>query len=677
MSERKTMTNKLLLLGCDGMDPRLTRKYVDMGVMPHVKQFIERGACRHDLVLLGGHPTVTPPMWTTLACGCYANVHGITGFFRKGNDIDEIEYNFDSRKCLAEPLWNVFAEAGKKTLVWHWPGSAWPPTSESPNLMVVDGTSPGSVGMAVAQVEFELFVGASEEIPEVTFLSKIPMEAHAACVVTNLKLEDDGGDNLNSESLCGEDAKKSHPMVMYKESQKTTNITEAGVDLVQSPIKPASGWLAAPEEAKEFTILMSHGLVRRPALILPNSEGIYDRVAVYKTKKDLSPLVVLEVGKIVTNIIDEAIKDDRIYRVNRNMKLLRLDPQGKTLTMHISGAMDTENDSVWHPKRLFQAVAEHVGYPTPTSQLGRQDSMLITECMLDNWNVTADWQAKAMHYVIEAEGIEVVFSHYHAIDLQGHMFTKHLAERPFNRQPVTVAEKWMQDLYIQADNYLGQFLHFLDEGWTIFIFSDHGLVAPAYGIPDLIDAAGVMTPLMEEMGYTVLERDENGQRLGKIDWSKTRAVLQREGHIYINLKGKYDHGIVEPTDQYELEEQIMTDLYSLRDKESGHRIVALALRNRDAVLLGMGGPECGDIICWHAEGYNFDHDDCLSTTWGEGDTSVSPLFIAAGTGIKAGFETDRIIREVDVAPTAALLGGVRMPKQCEGAPVYQILSEEW
>ena len=186
-----------------------------------------------------------------------------------------------------------------------------------------------------------------------------------------------------------------------------------------------------------------------------------------------------------------------------------------------------------------------------------------------------------------------------------------------------------------------------------------------------------MTPLMEEMGYTVLERDENGQRLGKIDWSKTRAVLQREGQIYINLKGKYDHGIVEPTDQYELEEQIMTDLYALRDKESGHRIVALALRNRDAVLLGMGGPECGDIICWHAEGYNFDHDDCLSTTWGEGDTSVSPLFIAAGTGIKAGFETDRIIREVDVAPTAALLGGVRMPKQCEGAPVYQILSEEW
>lgn len=677
MLERKAATKKLLLLGCDGMDPRLTRKYVDMGFMPNVKKYIERGACRQDLVLLGGHPTVTPPMWTTLATGCYANVHGITGFFRCGNDIDEIEYNFDSRKCLAEPLWNCFAEAGKKTLVWHWPGSAWPPTSDSPNLMVVDGTSPGSVGMAVAQVEFEFFVGASEDIPQITFQSKIPMEAHAACVVTDLKLDENSGDNLNSEALCGEDAKKSHKMVMYKESQMTTNITESGVDLVQSPIKKATGWVAAPENAKEFTILMSHGLIHRPALILKNEDGIYDKVAIYKSKKETDALVVLEVGKIAVQIIDEAIKDDKHYKVNRNMKLLRLDPEGKSLTMHVSGAMDIENDSVWHPKKLFKEVGENVGYPTPTSQLGRQDSMLITECMLDNWNATADWQAAAIQYLIDHEDIDIVFSHYHAIDLQGHMFLKHLADRPFNRNPITTAEKWVRDLYIQVDKYLGKFLHYLDEEWTVFIFSDHGLVAPKYSIPQLIDAAGVMTPIMEKMGYTVLQRDEKGNRIGKIDWGKTKAVMQREGQIYINLKGKYDHGIVDPKDQYELEEQIMTDLYALKDEESGHRIVSIALRNKDAVLLGMGGPECGDIICWHAEGYNFDHDDCIATAWGEGDTSVSPVFIAAGKGVKKNYITERVIREVDVAPTVAVLGGVRMPTQCEGAPIYQILDNEY
>lgn len=287
-------------------------------------------------------------------------------------------------------------------------------------------------------------------------------------------------------------------------------------------------------------------------------------------------------------------------------------------------------------------------------------------------------------HLIESENLDVVFSHYHAVDLEEHMFIKHLAERPFNRNPVSVAEKWMEDLYVQTDYYLGKFIHLLDEGWTILIFSDHAQVAPAHEIPPLVDMNGTCTPLMEELGYTVVNRNEKGD-VTSINWTKTKAIMQREGHVYLNIKGRDKHtladgtvidGIVDPKEQYELEEQIMTDLYSLKSKETGHRIVSVALRNRDAVLLGQGGPEAGDICCWIAEGYNFDHDDCLSTTYGENDTSVSPIFIAAGKGLKKGYATDRIIRQIDFAPTVAVLGGVRMPAQCEGAPIYQIFEEE-
>lgn len=151
----------------------------------------------------------------------------------------------------------------------------------------------------------------------------------------------------------------------------------------------------------------------------------------------------------------------------------------------------------------------------------------------------------------------------------------------------------------------------------------------------------------------------------------------QSNNIYINLKGRTANGIVDPADKYELEEQIMTDLYGYKHPISGKRVISIALRNRDAVLLGYGGPECGDICFWVAEGYNYDHADSLSTTLGECDTSVSPIFIAAGKGLKKGYKTERIIREVDLAPTVAFLAGVRMPKQCEGAPVYQILEKEF
>ena len=444
MLERKAAADKLLLLGVDAMDPRLTKKFVDMGLMPNMKKYIERGACREDLVMLGGHPTVTPPMWTTLACGCYANVHGITGFFRCGDDIDLVGYNLDSRNCHAEPLWNVFAEAGKKTLVFHWPGSSWPPTSDNPNLMVIDGTSPGAVGMSTAQIESEYIVGASESIEKVAFLPKAPIEASAACVITDLEVtESDDAGVLGSFSNTSGGIRT----FIWDMSQIAAASSEAYVDLMQSPIIPATGWLNAPEEAKEFTLLFSHGAVRRPALILKNENGKYDSVAIYKNKKAEKPIAVCTLGQMVTQVVDDAVKGDKTYKGNRNLKLLRLDENGKELTMYVSGAMDITNDSVYHPKRLYQEIVDYAGYPTPTSFIGRQDSMLITECMLANWYVSADWQADAMHCLIEKEDLDVVFSHYHAVDLEEHQFIKHLADRPFNRNPVSVAEKWIQDLY--------------------------------------------------------------------------------------------------------------------------------------------------------------------------------------------------------------------------------------
>lgn len=83
-------------------------------------------------------------------------------------------------------VWNVTAEAGKKTLVWHWPGSAWPPSSESPNLTVVDGTSPGGVNMSSAQVDGEFIVMASEKNDVIEYRSGAMTDAKVPCVVTGL-----------------------------------------------------------------------------------------------------------------------------------------------------------------------------------------------------------------------------------------------------------------------------------------------------------------------------------------------------------------------------------------------------------------------------------------------------------------------------------------------------------
>ena len=75
------------------------------------------------------------------------------------------------------------------------------------------------------------------------------------------------------------------------------------------------------------------------------------------------------------------------------------------------------------------------------------------------------------------------------------------------------------------------------------------------------------------------------------------------------------------------------------------------------------------------EGYNRLHGDGLTTARGYFGTSATPVFIAAGEGILKNFATKRVIRQVDVVPTICALLGVRVPNECEGAPVYQILEE--
>lgn len=666
----KVMSEKMMVLGVDGLDPRMTRKLVDEGKLPNIKKYIENGAQRHDLVLLGGHPTVTPPMWTTLATGCYANVHGITEFFRHSHDeLDGMGYNLDSSLCKAEQLWNVFAENGKKTLVWHWPGSSWPPSSESENLFVVDGTVPGPVATAVAAVDSEFLVGASTELSETKFIPKVESATPEPCVVDNVPTVQTEATTLSDPSEL-----RSSIKIYIKETTDGASMLAPKIsliDMAQSPIKDAKGWADAPDDAKEMTLLLSGGLIRRPGLILKNENGIYDRVAIYRSKKEAAPMVTLLVGKMVYDILDEAYKNDVKYEAVRNMKLMDIEPDGSRLKLFVSTAMDIHNDSIYSPKEIYQSIVDNVGYFSGTSNIYTQEedlNLLMMEC----WTHHADFQAAALHHLVDKFGVEVIFSHFHNVDILEHTFIRYLVDKGFNLYPEDRFVNWIEQVYIQADKYLGKFLHYLDEGWTIFIVSDHGLVCSNNLPPMIGDMTGLNVGLLEELGYTVLKRDAEGKRLRECDWSQTKAVAT-SNNIYINLKGRNPNGIVDPADKYELEEQIITDLYSYKSPQTGKRVIAVALRNKDAVLLGYGGEECGDICYWLAEGYNYDHTDSLSTTYGGKDTSVSPIFIAAGKGIKKGYETERIIREVDLVPTMAVLGGVRMPKQCEGAPVYQIL----
>ncbi|MTI84324.1 MAG: nucleotide pyrophosphatase [Firmicutes bacterium] len=680
--KRKALTNKVLVLGVDGMDPRISRKFLAEGKMPNLQKLIDRGAAREDLNLLGAIPTITPPCWTTLATGAYPGTHNITCFWKQSpKSLDAVVYNLDSRNCTAEQIWNITSEAGLKTMVWHWPGSAWPPSSTSENLSVVDGTQPGSVNMGVAQLDWEKIIVAAPEIEEVRYAPRVEKQAGVGCIITDLEdtLDDDVDDEM-MEIWWGDKSREGGEIRTYVMEDEDTEVvvgSKVAYDIVNSPLKDATGWANAPEGAKEFTILTSGGVTRRPALILKNGAGEYDRVAIYKNKKAETPIVTLEKDKMVTGIIDDVTKKEVTKPACRSMKIMELDPAGEKVRLWISNALDISSDQLWHPKPLYKEIIENVGHVPPVSLIGGEEDDIVREVFEPSWVLYNKWQADCLNYCIKEKGYEVVISHLHNIDCAGHQLW-HLAKtlEPWNYTDEKTYQDFIEKFYIQTDDYLGEFMHLLDEGWTVLLVSDHGLIVGENVPPIIGEYGGLSTPVMEDLGYTVMKKDENGNSLREVDWEKTRAVQIRSNYIYVNLKGRDTYGIVDPKDKYDLEEQIISDLYNYRDHRTGKRVIGIALRNKDAVLLGANGPECGDIFFSLEEGYNRLHGDGLSTSEGYFETSVSPIFVAAGPGIKPGCKTERIIRQVDVAPSISALLGLRYPAQCEGAPVYQILSED-
>ncbi len=697
MLRSKGLTNKLLLLGIDGMDPRFTKRLLKEGKMPNLKKLMDIGSCREDLMMLGANPTITPPMWATLATGCYPMTHGIMDYnVSAENDKDITLGAFSSRFLKAEPLFNVTAKAGKKTLVMHWPGGSFPPTIESENLITIDGSSPGACCAWSSVRDLDMLYVASTKAEKPSYM---PMSVITSDVEGDEKLHFALAPTSGKGTTPEAKERLKNYQKWYKDFIDVEGYTPDGSFVVDnivyddpkglmwhvadfptgcsiSPVYPANGWATElPEGAKEFIIITFYGKVQRYGLILKNANGVYDKVAIYKDKNATEPITILE-NDVFTGVFDVVPSANGEEKVYRNMRLLKIAEDGSYVRIWASRGMSCDDDSVWFPKSLFKEVTDKFGPPQPTSQMSGNDSDLILKCNNEQWVKAAQWQSNVMHYMIENKGVEVIFSHMHNIDLQSHNYMKYMKNRDTSRYDESEVIKYAEATYKITDDYIGSFLHLIDEGWTIMIFSDHALICAEEEAVALGDNTGVCLEPLHSLGYTVLKKDAQGKEIPEIDWTKTKAIMTRSNSIYINLKGRDPYGIVDPGDKYELEEQIITDLYSYKHEKTGKRIVALALHNKDAILLGLGGPMGSDIVFVIHESYVEDHGPGLSTAWGYNDTSLSPIFLAAGQGIKKNYRTDRYIREVDLAPTAAVLLGVDMPEQCEGAPAYQIFTEK-
>lgn len=590
--------------------------------MPNTAKLIERGIWAENCLV--PHPTITPPNWTTIVTGAWPGTHGITCFnvHNPGDPLDQTHPGFVTDDCRAEYIWTTAEKVGKKTILFNYP-STWPPTLKE--------------GIQIA--------GAGLSLNEWRVYPKAP-----AFDVT-----------LSADLLF---ATEEYPQASLIE------------------LKEASGWKNVPTSHRslEAEIQLRYRNPRVPVkektwyLLVQDTKGEgYDKVILSKSKDGKDALATLTLGQWSGKIVEEFETEQGIKRAVFMCKLLELSGDGQTLKFYLTPICQLDGWSF--PEEVASELENIEGLPMPASFVPSFNmEWFDLETLLQLWDMQHVWYAEAAYHLLKKYDWSLFFMHAHCPDHAYHAFINKL-------EPSVCRDKDELAKYQQAeaqfhqslDRMIGRILEAADEETLVIITSDHGAVPTENRFePDYQPFS--VAKLLEEAGLTVYKEDpQTGERV--IDWEKTRAVAQRSVYIYVNLKGRDPQGVVEPGEEYEkVCDEIINVLYDYTDPKTGKKPIAFALKREDARMLGLYGDMVGDVIYGIRAEFSGEHGRQLPT--GEfGMGSMKGLLIMSGPNIKKNYVLTRTVWLTDIVPTICYLMDLPVPRDCEGAIIYQALED--
>ncbi len=159
-----------------------------------------------------------------------------------------------------------------------------------------------------------------------------------------------------------------------------------------------------------------------------------------------------------------------------------------------------------------------------------------------------------------------------------------------------------------------------------------------------------------------------------MDWSRTRAYALGLGGIYLNLRGREAHGIVDPDEAGGLSESITRGLEGLPDPETG-AVAIRGVRSREALYRGPFAAGSPDLLVNFARGYRVSWETSTggvgasvfsdNTHAWAGDHVVDPALVPGVLLMNRPFQGDGA-RLVDLAPTILAALGVAPGPAMEG-----------
>ncbi len=336
-------------------------------------------------------------------------------------------------------------------------------------------------------------------------------------------------------------------------------------------------------------------------------------------------------------------------------------------------------------ENLYERLGPYrtLGWGEATGPL--QDGFLDEATFMDDMYRAFDDRAQVILNRIDAGNWDLLVGVIDSPDRVQHLMWRLIDPQHPKYDPALAGKQGdaIERVYRRCDQFVAQVLERLDPGTTLLIVSDHGFQSWR-------KAVNLNTWLVQQ-GYqgrldAVTERAwldgllAGGDFWRHVEWSRTRAYAIGYGQIYVNLRGREARGLVAAGAEYDgLVQELADRLLRLRDPETGEPVVR-AVYKRSDISHGPFDGDAPDLQVGFAPGYRVSWQTVAggappgivypnARPW-SGDHASVDYRAVAGMVISSVPIASGEPRLVDIAPTVLKYFGVPIPGKSDGKPLF-------
>ena len=203
-----------------------------------------------------------------------------------------------------------------------------------------------------------------------------------------------------------------------------------------------------------------------------------------------------------------------------------------------------------------------------------------------------------------------LFFYFSSLDLNSHVFwrTRDRKHPAYSQELADQHGDFIPELYGKLDRAIGQAMEKADENTLLMVMSDHGFTS--------FRRQFNLNSWLMDNGYVGSKNpDSRGANsyLLDVDWPNTRAYGLGINGLYLNLAGRETQGTVaQGSEAEELKSELIARLKEVRDPENGEQVIANVFRAEE-IYSGPYLQDAPDLIVAYSNYYRASWDTVLGS----------------------------------------------------------------